>query len=156
MFDWGRVSLEATWFGWRAAFDEVRLKLKNSDNPEFDALVGPRPKDIFPLDWRDSVSVRLGYEHFLATNTIVRAGYVYSMNPIPDDTLTPILPGILEHNFTVGIGHNFGKAQLDFAYQFTFGPRQNVNSSDIVGGDFDNSKLWAQAHWFMLGLSMHF
>ncbi len=157
LFDWGRVSLEATWFGWRSAFDEFRLKLSNSDNPAFDVALGnTRPTDIFPLDWRDSVSVRLGYEHFLATNTIVRAGYVYSMNPIPDDTLTPILPGILEHNFTVGIGHNFGKAQLDFAYQFTFGPRQDVNSSDIVGGDFDNSKLWAHAHWFMLGLSMHF
>lgn len=155
-FDSGRLSFEATWFGWRSAFDEFRLELSDSDNPEFDALAGPRPKDIFPLDWRDSVSIRVGYEHFFKTNTTVRIGYIYSLNPIPDDTLVPILPGILEHNFTFGIGHRFGNARLDFAYQYTFGRQQKVNTSDIIGGDFDNSKLRAQAHWFMLNLALLF
>ena len=152
----GRLSAEVAWFGWRSALDRFHFRLKNGDNPEFDALVGSTPSDTFPLDWRDSVSVRLGYEHFLTDATAVRLGYIYNLNPIPDNTLTPLLPGVLEHSVTVGAGHRIGGAQLDFAYQYAFGRTREVGSSRILGGDFDSSRVQARAHWVFVGLSWRF
>ncbi len=155
-FGVGRVSLDAVWYDWSSALDDFRFTLSNGDNPEFDALAGPTPSDTFPLDWRDSVSIRLGYEHFFESEMILRAGYTYNVNPIPDRTLTPMLPGILEHAFSVGLGQSFGMAQIDFAYQYTFSGKREVGTSDVIGGDFDNSRIRAEAHWAFVTLGMRF
>ncbi len=154
-FDFGRVSAESGWFHWSDAFDEFHFNLSDGDNGEFDALAGTTPNEVFPLDWRDSYTIRLGYEHYLGEG-VLRLGYIYNLNPVPNRTLTPLLPGILEHTVSVGYGHDFGQFQLDVAYQYAVGSTQKVGQSELAGTDFDNSELRAQAHWFFLSLSATF
>ena len=154
--DWGRLSTEVAWTNWGSAFDDLTFNLSNSGNAEFDALAGPTPSDTLPLDWEDSVAVRVGYEHFFTEKTTARIGYIFNHNPIPESTLTPLLPGILEHTITVGIGHDFGQAEIHASYQFAFGRDRDVGTSTIQGGDFDSSTVRAQAHWLFLGLTAKF
>jgi long-chain fatty acid transport protein len=156
-FDRGSLSLDLLWFDWSSAFDALTFRLKNGNNPTFDMLAGTtRPRDRFPLEWHDSYTVRLGGELNVTPLDVVRAGYIYITNPVPDRTLTPLIPAILQHAFSVGYGHRFGPVNVDLAYQFSFGPRQHVGSSEIIGGDFDQSSVFAMAHWLFLGASLSF
>lgn len=147
-----RVSADVIWFNWSNAFDNIGLELSNGTNQ----LLPTTVSDQFPLNWSDSVSVRLGYEWFPTPCSVLRAGYVYHSNSIPSGTLTPYIPATLEHAVSVGWGRRRGNWSLDLAYQFSFGPDRDVTTSDLVGGDFNNSRVEAQAHWISLSLLREF
>ena len=85
-----------------------------------------------------------------------RCGYIFNSPQSPSDTLTPLIPAILEHTFTIGHGTNIYGWRLDLAYQYSFGPQREQNTSALAGGDFSNSTMSAQAHWLMASLTHSF
>lgn len=145
-----RVSADVVLYDWSHAFDQVDLKFSNASNPLVPLIVGPVFRDTFPLDWDDSVSVRLGYEFFHTSRDVIRGGYIYNAPNIPGSTLTPLIPATMEHSFTVGYGRCWQVWKTDFAYQYAFGPERSVGTSALVGGDFNNSDSQSQAHWLMV------
>ena len=150
-----RLSADVLWYNWSHAFDRLDLRLTNATNPALGAF-GPEITDSFPLNWKNSVSVWVGYEFFLTEADIPRAGYIYNSRVVPSTTLTPYIPGILDHTFSVGYGKRIGHCHFDLAYQFAFGPERHVGVSEIVGGDFNFSEIKAQAHWLFLSFTYHF
>ncbi len=108
------------------------------------------------MRWHDSVSVRLGHEYFINADDVVRIGYTYHPNPVPDDTMLPVLPGILEHGFSIGYGHRWKRWRFDVAYQYSLGRTREIGRSRFIGGDFDSSTNKAQAHWLSLGFTYSF
>ncbi|MGO9111369.1 MAG: OmpP1/FadL family transporter [Thermoguttaceae bacterium] len=149
-------SADVIYFNWSEAFDQFDVTLSNPSNPLFARLLGPSLSDQLPMDWRDSVSLRLGYEQRLSGNRVLRAGYAYHPNQIPDRTLTPYIPAILEHAFSLGYGYRWREWDMNVAYQYSFGPAQTVGQSGLVGGNFDNSWERAQAHWASLSVMRRF
>jgi long-subunit fatty acid transport protein len=147
-----RLGLDVLWFDWSDAYDYFQLKLTDAENPLFAAVVGPELIEQFPLLWRDTLSVRLGYEHELSNNRVARCGYIYHRNPIPDATLTPFIQATLEHGVSAGYGWQHGPWHIDLAYQFSFGQDHSVVDSDIVGGDFDSSYHRSHVHWAFISL----
>jgi long-subunit fatty acid transport protein len=117
--------------------------------------IEPAPVDSLPLEWHDSFTVRAGAEMYLGENDTLRAGYIYMTNPVPDRTLTPIITGNLQHAVSIGYGHRFGGLSIDAAYQFSWGPRQEVDDSEVAD-EYDDSSLKVMAHWFFLGASYRF
>jgi long-chain fatty acid transport protein len=151
-----RVSTDLIWINWANAYDTLGMRLSNPSNPVVGAALGTSLGDEFPLHWRDSLSVRLGYE-FLATDwSVWRLGYTYNLNQLPDETLTPYIPATLEHGVSVGWGCTRGQYSLDVAYQFSIGPERTSGASSLVGGDFDSSSYNAQAHWISVALTRQF
>lgn len=151
-----RLSTDVIYINWSSAFDTMGLHLTNASNPLVTQLLGPEIVDQFPFYWRDSVSVRLGYEYFVTPCTVLRTGYVYNTNQIPDGTLTPYLPATLEHGFSLGLGRTWNSYSVDLAYQYSFGPDRTVGISDLAGGDFNNSVFKSQAHWLGVSLTRRF
>lgn len=149
-----RVSADVLWHDWSHAFDRVDIKLSDASHPTFAAMGDLR--DRFPLDWKDSVTVKLGYEYFTTCCDVWRFGYVFNSETIPNSTLTPYIPATLEHTFSAGYGKWWNNCRFDVAYQFAFGPEQNVNNSEIVGGDFTNSEMKSQAHWLFVSFTQWF
>lgn len=147
------IAVDVLWINWQNSFDDLALHLSNPNDPTVAAVTGGPFTDRFPLDWSDSISVRLGYERALASGDQLRAGYVYHSNPIPSSTLSPFIQTTLEHAVSVGYGWNAAGLQIDAAYQFSFGDRQDVTTTAFVGGDFDNSSSWVSAHWFLFEVS---
>jgi long-subunit fatty acid transport protein len=135
------LSVDLIWFNWSNAFDTLGMELTNSSN-----IIFPNMVEELPLRWRDTLSTRLGYEQKLGCDRVVRCGYVYHRNPIPDGTLTPYIQSILEHSFTAGYGWKFRGWDIDLAYLFAFGSNRHVGTSDLVGGDYSNSFHRAQVH----------
>lgn len=150
------VSSDVLWTQWSKAKHAYDMLLSNPTNPVFQALLGNSIPERFPLQWRDSVSVRLGVQHALNERHIVRAGYVVHPNVIPDETLTPYIQAIVEHSVSCGYGYRFGEYGVDLAYQFMFGPDAQVGASRFAGGDFDNSTSSIAAHWLLASLTRRF
>ena len=148
---------DVQWIRWASAFDEIHLKLSNGNNAGFNALLGGSSslEDTLPLDWENSYSFKLGYEYLRERNTF-QAGYIYNKNPVPNNTLTPLIPGILEHALSLGYKHKGQRWTLSSAYQYSFGPKQYVGTSKIIGGDFDNSYVEVNAHWVFFNLMYTF
>lgn len=151
-----RISADVKWVDWSSAFDEITFKLSHGNNAVLNGLAGSKPQDTLPLDWKDSYSYCFGYEYFLGTANILRLGYTYTENPVPSSTLIPVIPGILKHLISVGYSHNWKSWTFDIAYQYFFGSRQTVKTSEILGGDYDNSSVEIDAHHFGLGIQYQF
>ncbi len=149
-------SADVIYFNWSEAFNHFDVSLSDPSNPLFAALLGPRLSDQFPLDWHDSVSMRLGFEQRLGGNRVLRAGYAYHGNQIPNKYLTPFIPATLEHAFSLGYGYRWRDWDMNLAYQYSFGAPQTVGQSALIGGDFNNSWERDQAHWASLSLIRRF
>lgn len=145
-----RVGVDVVWFDWSRAFDQFDMTLQDPENPVFAAVIGNRLEEQFPLRWRDTISVKLGVERDLARGSVLRAGYVYHRNPIPEETLTPFIQTTLEHAFSFGYGWQTPTGEIDLAYQYSFSDEQSVGTSDFVGGDFDNATHNTRAHWLSI------
>jgi long-subunit fatty acid transport protein len=135
------LSADVIWFNWSQAFDDFGIHLNNPTNPFF-----PPIYEQFPLGWRDTVSVRLGYEQLLSRDRVLRFGYVHHRNPIPDSTLTPFIQATHENAFSAGYGWMWKCWNVDLAYMFAFGGERSVGTSDFVGRDLDRSFHRAQTH----------
>lgn len=151
-----RISADVIWYNWADAFHYVGMNFTNPSNPLVSALAGNSINQPLPLNWHDSVSLRLGYEWEPTFLDTVRCGYVYHTSPAPGGTLSPYIDGILTHTFCVGYSHKFQRASLNMAYQYAFSPTRTVDNSELLGGDFSHSTLFAQAHFASIGITVPF
>ena len=150
------VGIDMIWYDWKHAFNNVGINLTDASNPMVPMLIGPTTTQRLPLNWHDTVSLRLGYQWMPNAKNTYRLGYVYHNSPTPSYSLTPYTDGILLHAFSAGYSRKIGRAYLNTAYQFTFGPTRHVATSSFVGGDFSNSTLHAQAHIASISLLVPF
>ena len=150
------LAADVIWFDWSTAFDQFDLHFSDPSNPAFELAGLATLDETLPLNWRDTVSVRVGYERHFGCGRVGRVGYTYHRNPIPAGTLTPYVQSILEHTFTAGYGWCCRDWHVDLAYQFTFGPEVSVARSDLFGGDFDDSRHEAAAHVLLMTLLKQF
>jgi long-chain fatty acid transport protein len=150
------LGVDVIWYDWSNAFNGVNVNLTNPTNPLVAALAGPANVQHLPLNWRDTVSLRLGYQWSPDTVNIYRLGYVYHASPAATATLTPYTDGLLTDVFTAGYSRKIKRAYLNFAYQYMFGPTRSVGTSALAGGDFSHSTLHTQAHAAMIGILVPF
>jgi long-chain fatty acid transport protein len=151
-----RVAADVIWYGWHSAYDDLGITLTKASNPLVTMLLGPKISQSVALNWMDTVSLRLGYE-FLATECDTwRMGYAYHPSPVPANTLNPYVDGVLEHAGSLGYTHRWENWLMSCAYQYTWSPNREVTDSILAGGDFDNSRFKAQAHWISVSLSRYF
>ena len=150
------VALDLLWIRWSDAMDGYGMSLTAPTNPVFLNVLGPQLPERFPLEWRDSLSVRTGLQRRFCNGSTLRLGYVYHRNPIPDATLTPFIQSTVEHTVSAGYGWQRGNYFVDLGYQFMFGPENTVQQSNFVGGDFDGSTSHAAAHWLLTSIGRRY
>ncbi len=151
-----RFGADVIWYDWAHAFNNIGLQFTNPTNPAVGGLTTLPIRDTFPLNWTNSITMRLGYEWEPNDLDTWRVGYTYHGSPVPDSTLNPFLDGVLEHGFSAGYSRKLDRAILNFAYQYNFGKPCAVGTSAIVGGLFDNTTLNAQAQFAMVSLLFPF
>ena len=79
-----------------------------------------------PQKWKDQTVVSLGGAYQFNEVLLLRAGYNYGKNPVPNSHLNVLFPAIVEHHYTLGFGY-----QLDAAQQVNFSyikGKENVES----------------------------
>ena len=137
------VAADVVWYDWAGAFDQVGLTLQNPSSPLYQ-FVAPTIREQLPLNWRSSVSMKLGFEQILPSGGTFRIGYVYHPNPVPTGFLTPFLPATFTNTFTLGYGMALRSWLLDIAWARGFSAGHTVGTSSLIGGDFNNAFIRPQ------------
>ena len=100
-----RLSLDYSLIGW-SAFRELPV--------EFEV---PQLNRTLIEDYEDSWSIRSGVEHETRAGVSLRGGASFVSTPVPDETVTPLLPDMDRYNFAIGVGIPFAdRFSLDATY----------------------------------------
>ncbi len=112
------LAFDISWINWSDAIETVKVKGKNPDTalpPQYQTIEVP-----FIMSWDDQWVFALGVQYEINQNWTVRAGYNYGKSPVPDDTLNPLFPAIVEHHLTAGFTFSHGPFDFDFAFEHAF------------------------------------
>ncbi len=88
-------------------------------------------------NWDDTFTFGVGGSWAATESFVVRAGYAFIPSPIPDDTITPILPDADRHALSLGLGYTIGNHTLDAAYTFSIYDDRISPAGSIAPGAYD-------------------
>ncbi len=136
------------WEGW-SSYDRLRIRL---GKPVAGNTVSNTPKN-----WKDTYSVSIGGKYQLNDTISLLAGYLYSGNPVPDNTFEPSIPDANTHLFTIGTSIMKNNFKIDLAYGYQKLQERNKNNS--VGDPISASPAFTangryKSHLHILGLSL--
>lgn len=130
-----RLGFDFEWLNWSKAFDKMKLTLTGGTNSNINnILVNGAPGNEalsveFPMNWKDAVILKFGGEYDLSKVLTLRAGYSYSSNPIPEETIIPIMPAILEHHIMAGCSYDL-LTKLTMNVALEYGLKNSVTGSN--------------------------
>lgn len=139
------------WEGW-SSYKELKLNL---EQPILGYYTLSTPKN-----WKDTYSFLFGAKYRITDNFSILTGYLYSGNPVPDDTFEPAIPDANTHLFTTGI--NYKNKSFNFDISYAYQKLQNRKKTNSIDGDpFDgvvNSQATANGKYksalHMIGISL--
>src|SRR3990172_2292821 len=146
------LTLEAgiRWEGW-SSYDELKFDFEQP-------ILGSRTV-VFKKDWKDTYGGNIGAQYQLNDTVSLRAGYLYSENPVPDMTFEPSIPDSNTHLFTIGTGLKYRQARIDLAYGYQLlekrdkensiddNPNNGLNVATSANGEYGT-------HLHLVGLSL--
>jgi len=94
------VSAEINWINWSDAINTSFLNISNPDNP----LAPPVLSQTAVINWHDQYVFALGTAYETGHNSVYRAGINIANNPIPNESISPLLAPIARYHVTGGYG----------------------------------------------------
>lgn len=127
-------------FKWSAnsSHDDIPLRTKNVTLPQ----------QSLPLKWKNSIDLGVGGTYKLSKSWLLRAGYLFSENSMPDSTYTPSIPAYDRHIFSFGLGWRGKSNRIDATYGFIYNPDRTVTGASTAA--FNGSY---RHQWHVLNLS---
>jgi long-chain fatty acid transport protein len=95
------LATDVKFIGWKNSMKDFRLSAN---------VMGMGWNDFPPLpqNWKDQTVIMIGGQYMLSPGLALRFGYNHASNPVPDSTLNPLFPAIIESHYTLGLGWNIG------------------------------------------------
>lgn len=138
-----KLEVDIEWTNWET-LDDVVLRSSN-------ALHG----EAIPFRWKNSFFYEFGVEYALNDQWVLRAGYIFSENTVPDETFSPTVPDSDRHVFSVGVGYATGRFGVDLVYQYSLSEDRTIRGGSVSSPFVDG--LWeTQAHALMLSVAARF
>jgi len=140
------VSADIKRIGWSSVMDKLQMSFK-ADTTQTGLAQGFAGADMnvsMEQNWDDQTVVMLGGQYQLKKNIAVRGGYNYASNPVPDDTLNPLFPAIIESHYTFGAGYGINKNHLVDA-SLTLAPEVKATNSEN-----DITSKHSQTNWQLM------
>ena len=139
-----KVSVEvgATYTGW-STFEQLDMKFANPQ------VLGPEV--VIPKNWNNVWRYQAGVEYAATKALMLRAGYVYDEDPIPQATAEYLVPANDRQLFSLGAGYRWSRWMLDVSYTYLLIKDRHVIArpqDGVLESDYSNGN----AH--LLGLSL--
>ncbi len=129
------VTADILWTGW-SSLDSIAVEMDGND-----PLGSPMEDQTLLLRWEDTVRYSLGIQYPILPGLSVRGGYYFDPSPIPDGTLSPLIPDIGDKSsFNLGLGLSLlGLVSLDLNYEYIVWQGRTTSIKDVNGdGEPDN------------------
>ncbi|MCA9755196.1 MAG: outer membrane protein transport protein [Candidatus Eisenbacteria bacterium] len=122
------VAADVQWIQWSSALETVTVK---GTNPNVAGM--PDVEIPFVFNWDDQMVYALGASYSFSERDVVRAGFNFAANPIPDEYVYPLFPATTESHVTFGYGRSFNRTLVDFAVEHAFDASvTNPNTDPMV------------------------
>ncbi len=103
--------------GWASTMKDFKMKFEADDTAENGAFAGLEMDATMFQDWENQLVIALGGAYRVTDAFVLRGGYNYGKNPVPDKYLNALFPAIVEHHITIGSGFQWGAANgVDFSF----------------------------------------
>jgi long-chain fatty acid transport protein len=119
---------DTTWTGW-STYDQLRVELGQKGK----TLLGAS-SIVTPKNWRDAWAFRFGANYEVKPGMKLRAGYIYDLTPVPDETFDPQVPDANRHIFTVGGDLKIKRFTLGVAYNYILSEDRTKNNTIKFNG----------------------
>ena len=148
---------QTDWVNWSNAFVNLPVTLTNGTNATINAVAGSSTLvDGVPLNWKDQYSFHGGVERLLTESTSIRFGYAHGNSPVPDGTLTPMTSAIMTNQISTGFAYHMGRSRFDIGYAFDPTSQQQVQQSNLLFSEYNNSSVRLGLQSLSLGYSFQF
>jgi long-chain fatty acid transport protein len=125
------LAAEVTWLDWSRSLRSSTLRASNPDNPS----APPTLESTSVHNWRDQYVFALGLAWDATDRFMVRAGYNYGRNPIPAETMNPLLAVHGEHHVTLGGGYVINSFwRTDLAVEYSLNNKVTYNNPNLPFG----------------------
>jgi len=138
----------------RAEFDFMQLGWSSYDTLliTFADPVAGQTESKAIRNYDDSYSLRFGLQYKIYPNLALRLGYLYDQRAVPDAHVEPSLPEGNRHNYTIGLGYQWGSLTIDAAYHLLLQDDRDITNSV---NDF-NGKYTGLGNLFGISLGYSF
>ncbi len=130
-----KLEVDVEWTDWDT-LNSVRL---HSPNPAF----ANDPGSTIPFNWMSSFFYEFGAQYQLKKDLVLRAGYIYSENTVPNSTFSPTLPDGNRNVVSCGVGYTWKRFTVDLTYQWSRTNTRTVKNSADTNfdgvGDLDGT-----------------
>jgi long-subunit fatty acid transport protein len=158
-FPYVTFGTDIRWINWSGSYRSFRARLTHGTSPELNELTGDTSGTVLnevPLDWEDQFVFALGLAVQPGVDWMtIRAGYNYGKNPVPQSTLQPSVPAILEHHVTLGLSFYVKRIEIVFNFEQDLRSRAKITSSR-ANADLDGTEMDAAVQFFAVGFGVRF
>ncbi len=154
-----KFSGDLEWINWSNAFDKMTIKLSNGSSSNINTMLGNKGTFNldFPMNWKNSVVVKLGGEYSIFSDLIVRLGYAYGSNPVPQSTIFPIFPAIVENHLTIGASYSVSAPlTINAAFEMALNKSLTASNPSSVANEYNGSTSQLSTSLIHLSASYNF
>jgi len=126
------IAFNWSWLNWSDALKSSTLTATGPSNP----LAPSTLSNTASLNWQNQNVFAIGAERVLDEKTVVRAGLNYGKNPIPPQTLNPLLAAIGETHLTFGFSRKFAQTwSFDSGIEYLFTKKVSYTNPQLPFGE---------------------
>lgn len=143
---------------WENAFDKMVLKLSNGSNSNINKMIGSSGLNIdFPMNWKNQVLIKLGAEYFVSENLALRLGYANGANPVPESTVFPIFPAVVENHITGGLSYKISESiKVNGAFELGLNNSVVASKPSLIASEYSGSTSELSTLLFHVGFNYSF
>ena len=133
-----------TWGDWTFAGQVDVVKWSKLQHVAFDYAGRHDLREVFVLDYADTLALRFGAERRFGSAWAARAGYFFDDSPAPARSLTPFLFDGDRHGFLAGGSRQQGPWRIDVAAGYVLSPRRPTGATpEGFDGAYETSGVTA-------------
>ena len=120
----------------------MTIKLSNGANSNINTMMGNKGTFNldFPMNWKNSVVVKIGGEYSVNPALTLRLGYAYGSNPVPETTIFPIFPAIVENHLTIGASYKVSAPlTINAAFELALNKSLTASNPSLIANEYKGS-----------------
>ncbi|MBU2446716.1 MAG: outer membrane protein transport protein [Bacteroidetes bacterium] len=153
------LSMDVEWINWKSAFDKMTIKLTNGTNPNINKMLGNNGTfDLeFPMNWKNSFVVKVGGEYMVNNDLSFRLGFAHGTNPVPEETIFPVFPAIVENHIMAGASYKIAlPLTIHLAYEMALNKSLTASNPSLIANEYDGSTSKLATSLIHLALTYNF